>query len=157
MSGEFCYTIRNSTGNHIMDFAWTTLLVKVGTAMAGSFFSLAMLRAKTGHERAVRWLFGIVGGVIFGQWLYKAFYDDLDFIFWEGLVGSIFAMSIVVYFIASAATHTFSGAKDLGELIAIFKEARAVIKGDVDRQQRRRSDNRRAPVTPRPGVDDERG
>jgi predicted membrane channel-forming protein YqfA (hemolysin III family) len=157
MSRAFCYTIRSSTGNHFMDFTWTTLLVKVGTAMAGSFFSLAMLKAQTGHERMVRWLFGIVGGVIFGQWLYKFFYSDLEFIFWEGLVGSIFAMSIVIYFIVSAAAHTFSGAKDLSELIAVFKEARAAIKGDIDKDSRRSSRSRRAPTTPRRGVDDERG
>ena len=122
------YTLPENAGDLMDEFTWPVLLVKIALAALGSVFSLAILQASSTRERIIRFALGTAGGVIFGQWQYKYLYPDLDHIFWEGLMGCLFAWAFVVYFILAAAAKTFASVEKLGDLLDYYRDIHAALR-----------------------------
>lgn len=111
------------------ELSFAVLLVKIAMAVAGSIVSLAILQAKTRWEIGVRFSVGSLGGVLVGQWHYRHLYMDLEFVFWEAMMGCIFLWSVVAYFVLAAAARTFAGFENLADALKAYRDVARTLSG----------------------------
>ena len=109
-------------------FTLPVMVVKIALAALGSFASLAIHPTPDKKVIVTRFFWGIVGGVIFGQWQYRILYDQ-EFILWEALAVCLFAWSFIVYFVMVITARTLSSFERLSDLIDTYRQLRDMLGG----------------------------